>query len=130
MARAISRFATLEQAISSTSADDRHQREQRIRELLAQAGAALGAGQHVHPHLQELLLAWARWRCANGCLLHLHLQNLVKQRLQSRLRLLQRHARLQPPEDLHEAAAPVVQRVEPSGAAASFIIIGTRICGA
>ena len=40
-----------------------------------------------------------------------------------------RHARLEPAEGLHEAAAPVVQAVERSRRQLFFIIMGMRICG-
>jgi hypothetical protein len=74
----------------------------------------LDAGSTSIHILRNLLLAVCG-RAREFLLLHLHVENLVEQRLQPRLRTVRRHARLEPPERLHEAAAPVVQGIEVIG---------------
>ena len=61
--------------------------------------------------LQELL-AGVFGGFGEVLLLHFHLQNLMKERLQSGAGLLQGHARFEPAEDLDETAAAVVECIE------------------
>ena len=86
-----------------------------------------GRGQDVHPHFEELL-ARVFGGAGEFLLLHFHLENLMEEGLQSGFGLFQGDSRLEPAEDLSEAAAPVVERVEPVGQLFS-IIMGTRTCG-
>jgi hypothetical protein len=88
-------------------ADHGHQDEQRLFVRAPQVGVALSAGQRLEPHSQELLrIVWSG--VAEVRQHDLRLQDLVEQRLQSCLGLLDGHSRFETAIGVHPALALVV----------------------